>query len=231
MACNKDSFERMSDSVLVMIPLTLSGGLQDAYSYFVRDRVFANAQTGNIILMSHELVSGNFGGCLRYLIPVLAFALGVLAAGVICSFHPGGSRIHWRQMVLAGEVILLAMVGLMPGEWNWLANALTSFSCAMQVQSFRSVEGSAYASTMCIGNLRSGMAHLSAALCRRDRTQLLEAGKYGAIILLFAIGGGMGSVLTRYMGLRTIWVSCGLLMAGCLLMGLGGGPADRVSRP
>ena len=86
-------------------------------------------------------------------------------------------------------------------------------------------------STMCIGNLRSGMAHLSAALCGRDRTQLLEAGKYGAIILLFAIGGGMGSVLTRYMGLRTIWVSCGLLMAGCLLMGLGGGPADRVSRP
>ena len=37
MACNKDSFERMSDSVLVMIPLTLSGGLQDAYSYFMRE--------------------------------------------------------------------------------------------------------------------------------------------------------------------------------------------------
>ena len=70
---------QMSDSALVMIPLTLSGGLQDAYSYFMRDQVFANAQTGNIVLMSHELFSGNYGGCLRYLIPVLAFSLGVLA--------------------------------------------------------------------------------------------------------------------------------------------------------
>ena len=51
---------RRWDSVSVMIPLTLSGGLQDAYSYFMRDRVFANAQTGNIVLMSHALFSGQF---------------------------------------------------------------------------------------------------------------------------------------------------------------------------
>lgn len=39
------------------------------------DGVFANAQTGNIVLMSHKLFSGDLGGCLRYLVPVLAFAL------------------------------------------------------------------------------------------------------------------------------------------------------------
>ena len=152
---------QMSDSILVMVPLTLSGGLQDAYSYFMRDRVFANAQTGNIVLMGHELFSGNFTGCLRYLIPVLAFALGVLAVDLIHSLRPGGGRIHWRQLVLAAEILLLAVVGLLPEVRNWLANALTSFSCAMQVQSFRSVNGSAYASTMCIGNLRKiGRAHV-----------------------------------------------------------------------
>ena len=88
----------------------------------------------------------------------------------------------------------------------------------MQVQSFRSVDGSAYASTMCIGNLRSGMACLSAAIRTRDRTRLQEAGKYGSIILLFALGAGAGSLLTWYIGTRTIWVSCGLLMVSCLLM-------------
>ena len=56
----------MSDSFLVMIPLTLSGGLQDAYSYFMRDGVFANAQTGNIVPMSYKLFSGDFGGCLLF---------------------------------------------------------------------------------------------------------------------------------------------------------------------
>ena len=41
------------------------------------------------------------------------------------------------------------------------ATVLVSFACAMQVQTFRKVNGYSYASTMCIGNLRSGTAALS----------------------------------------------------------------------
>ena len=201
------------DSIGLMIPLTLSGGLQDAYSYLMRDQVFANAQTGNIVLMSHALCTGRPGGALRYLVPVLAFALGVLAACMVQSLHPGGGT-RGQRLVLGGEILLLAAVGFCPEGWSGLANALTSFACAMQVQGFRSVGGSAYASTMCIGNLRSGMACLSGAICGRDRDRLREAGKYGLILLLFAAGAGLGGILTRYLGLRTIWASCLLLAAG-----------------
>lgn len=79
------------------------------------------------------------------------------------------------------------------------------------MESFRSVNGNSYASTMCIGNLRSGMARLGGAVRNRDLRQLSEAGTYGLVILLFAAGAGVGSVQTRYMGLRTIWGSCLLL--------------------
>ena len=209
---------QMSDSLSVMLLLTLSGGLQDAYSYFVRDGVFANAQTGNIVLMSFNLFSGNFHVCTRYMVPVLAFACGVLAAEQIrAGFHSGG-RIHWRQLVVAGEIALLLVVGFLPETLNWLANALTSFSCAMQVQAFRRVHGSDYASTMCIGNLRSGMAHLSAALREKDQAHLWEAGKYCFIIGLFALGAGIGGCLVRMFKLKTIWVSCLLLLAAFFLM-------------
>ena len=43
--------KQMSESVRLGILLALSGGLMDAYSYIVRDRVFANAQTGNMLLI------------------------------------------------------------------------------------------------------------------------------------------------------------------------------------
>ena len=43
---------QMSDSFLMSAFIILSGGLQDAYTYCCRDKVFANAQTGNIVLMS-----------------------------------------------------------------------------------------------------------------------------------------------------------------------------------
>ena len=47
---------QVSESIEVGILLALSGGLMDAYSYLLRGEVFANAQTGNIILLGiHSL--------------------------------------------------------------------------------------------------------------------------------------------------------------------------------
>lgn len=43
-----------SDSFILGALLSFSGGLQDAYTFNVRDRVFANAQTGNVGLMPLE---------------------------------------------------------------------------------------------------------------------------------------------------------------------------------
>ena len=65
---------QMSEAFSTMVFLTLSGGLQDAYTYCVRGQVFANAQTGNIVLMSQRAFAGDLAGVLRYLIPLLAFA-------------------------------------------------------------------------------------------------------------------------------------------------------------
>jgi uncharacterized membrane protein YoaK (UPF0700 family) len=68
---------QMSEAFSTMVFLTLSGGLQDAYTYCVRGQVFANAQTGNIVLMSQRAFAGDLAGVLRYLIPLLAFALAL----------------------------------------------------------------------------------------------------------------------------------------------------------
>lgn len=40
--------------------LALSGGFQDAYTYNVRDHVFSNAQTGNMVLMSQYFMMGKW---------------------------------------------------------------------------------------------------------------------------------------------------------------------------
>ena len=52
---------QMSESFLTAVFLSLSGGLQDAYTYLFRGKVFANAQTGNIVLLSSNLMDGS--GC------------------------------------------------------------------------------------------------------------------------------------------------------------------------
>lgn len=202
--------------------LSLSGGLQDTYTYISRGNVFANAQTGNIVLLSQSIGEGNGPQALRYLIPLAFFALGVAAAEAIHQFYRNASRIHWRQLVLLMEMMLLFLVGFMPGTMNLLANAIVSFSCAMQVQSFRKVNGCSFASTMCIGNIRGGME----AFCRYCRTHDIQtfykAMDYFGIIFLFALGAGLGGLLLPVFGMRTIWFSCFLLSVSFCLMLMGG---------
>ena len=62
---------QMSESFLTAVFLSLSGGLQDAYTYLFRGKVFANAQTGNIVLFSAHLFEGEWALSASYLVPVL----------------------------------------------------------------------------------------------------------------------------------------------------------------
>ena len=124
--------------------------------YLVRGGVFANAQTGNIVLLGVRLMEGDWAGAGHYLVPILAFAAGVLTAELVHARCGRWERLHWRQLTVAAEMILLVAVALLPGWADSGANVLVSYVCAVQVQSFRKVAGSAFATTMCTGNLRSG---------------------------------------------------------------------------
>ena len=198
--------------------LALSGGFQDAYTYNVRDRVFSNAQTGNVVLMSQHLMMGKCAVALHYLFPVIAFAMGVFVAERVQQKYKYRSCIHWRQIIVALEIAILFLVGFIPAQFNMAATMLVSFSCAMQVQTFRKVHGYGYASTMCIGNLRAGTESLSVYLRDKKPGALKKAVHYYGIILIFAVGAGMGGVMSLHIGLRAIWISPVLLTAACLLM-------------
>ena len=59
--------------------LALSGGFQDAYTYNVRDGVFSNAQTGNVVLMSQNLMMGQWGKALHYPVSYTHLTLPTIA--------------------------------------------------------------------------------------------------------------------------------------------------------
>ena len=209
---------QMSESFLTAVFLSLSGGLQDAYTYLFRGKVFANAQTGNIVLLSANLMDGNWERVLHYLVPLCAFALGVLTAEKMRERFREMRTLHWRQLVVLGEGLLLFLVGFLPQEQNLLANAIVSFACAMQVQAFRKVHGYPFASTMCIGNMRSGMESLVVYFHLHDKKVLHKALHYFGVILLFAIGAGVGAHCVGVFGNKTIWFSCALLLVSLCFM-------------
>lgn len=209
---------QVSDTILLTAFLAFSGGFQDAYTYIVRDHVFANAQTGNIVLMATKFLAGDVRGGARYLFPLFAFASGIFAAEQLEAKFKYARRLHWRQGILLLEIVLLGIVGFLDKNWNLQANMLVSFACAMQVQSFRKVNGNAYASTMCIGNLRSGTAAVSSYLRSRKKEALDRALYYFGVIFIFGLGAGVGGNLSPIFGIKAILFCPFFLIVGVVLM-------------
>ena len=209
---------KRSDSFIIAALLSFSGGLQDAYTYNVRDHVFANAQTGNIVLMSQNLMTGNFMKAAEYLLPVTAFLLGVIVSVIIEQSFQKPDGISWKKVVVLTEIIALTAVGFFPAHYRAIPNMLVSFSCAMQVRTFREIYGNRFASTMCIGNMTAAMDSFGRYLFQRDRNDLRKVCVLFSLILIFAIGAGFGGVMSHITTTGTIWFSSALLMGVGILL-------------
>nr|WP_295945649.1 YoaK family protein [uncultured Agathobaculum sp.] len=213
----KQAHGQMSESMRLGALLAVAGGFFDAYTYLCRGGVFANAQTGNIVLLGLELAEREWLRALAYLAPILAFALGVVVAEVVKrrgkARQAGGAGMHWRQVIVLAEFVLLAVAAFLPQRMNMAVNILISFVCAMQVEAFRKVRGSAFATTMCTGNLRSGTELLVIWRQTGDANAARKARHYYCIILFFILGAALGAVCTDTLGERALLITCVPLLA------------------
>lgn len=208
-----------SESLAAAALLALAGGLLDAYTYLCRGGVFANAQTGNMVLLAIRTAEGDWQGTGHYLVPVAAFAAGVLVTESLKERTPATRLLHWRQAVLAVEMAVLAAAACIPlGAGDGAVNVLVSFVCAMQVEAFRKVQGHAFASTMCTGNLRSGTEAFWHVLRKQDRTALETSCCYFAVIGCFIAGAALGGLLLPRMGRWTALAAVILQMGAFLWM-------------
>lgn len=214
----KVSNKQMSESLKIGVILALTGGFLDAYTFLARGKVFANAQTGNIVLLGTNLFQGEFKQALNYLVPIVAFIIGVFITEFIKLKFKDNEKLHWRQIIIFIEIFLLVLVAFMPQSLNNLANIIVSFICAMQVESFRKINGIACATTMCTGNLRSG-TELLFKYIKTKEPDLKEKGiNYYGIDLTFILGAGFGALFTNYFKEKAVLFCCITLFIGFIVM-------------
>ncbi len=209
----------MSEAMWTGAVLAVVGGYFDAYTYIARGGVFANAQTGNIVLLGVKLMEGDVLKALTYFIPILAFTVGIFVAEYVRKV--GNSRhLHWRQMIILIEILLVIGTTLMPrtGTCDMIVNVCISFVCSLQVQSFRKIDGIVCATTMCTGNLRSAAEALVHYQYSKESRDLHNAVKYTAINLFFIIGAALGALLTSLFGETAVmFCTVGLLIVLVLM--------------
>ena len=210
-----DRSDTIAESLVFGLALAFSGGLMDAYSYLFRGGVFANAQTGNILLFAVNLTRGEWIAALGFLTPVAAFSVGITISYLLkCRFPSGRSR---RVFALAAEILLFAVVAFVPQSQNNVANALISLACGIQLEAFGVINANNVATTMCIGNLRCAIENLLAGCVKSERGALRKAGVYAAVICAFAVGAAAGGGLIALVGSYAI-IACAATVAVCLAL-------------
>ena len=190
------------ERLLIGTLLTAAAGSFDAYTYLLHGEVFAGLQTGNVILLGVHLGQGQWHTAIRYLVPILAFMFGTMAARALqlhASHRP--QLLAEQRWILRYEIVWLLVVSLL-GKWlpDLLASAIVSVIAAAQLQEFRRLKGGPFTSLMMTGNLRTAAQSLYDGFIRGQQKGRASAATVGTIILSFALGAGVTGILTHAIG-------------------------------
>ena len=207
-----------SESITVGLFLALSGGFMDAYSYINRGKVFANAETGNIILMTLKICEGKFLESVNYIIPITSFAIGVAISEIIKRRKEKIDMIHWRQIPLLLEIAAFIVVAFLPQDMNQIANSIISLVSGVQFATFPKIRDVVIATTMCTGNLKSGTQNLYRGISTGDKLSIEKGLYYYICILIFIVGTALGYFAVGFFNEKAILIAAVMLTMIFLMM-------------
>ena len=128
----------------------------DIYTYIARGKVFANTQTGNLVLLGMNVAEGKGHKAWYYVLPILAFMLGVGLAEWIEHKYEEKRTFRWLHVTLGLEIVILLIVMFVPGEdYNVIEILLVSFIVVLHVQNFLMVQGNSYYTTIFYGIIKN----------------------------------------------------------------------------
>lgn len=211
-----DAVDRPEETAAVAMLLSSAGGFLDAFTWLGHGGVFANAQTGNVVLLGIYAASGQWGKSLRHVPPILAFFIGVFVAFRLRIHESRRSRQRTALISLGIEIVFLLIVAALPHDFPDLPIVLgVAFLAALQSTSFARVEGSPYSSVMTTGNLRRTAELLFAGLFPPgDTVALHQARLFALVCSSFAIGACAGGfATTKLANLAVLLPALALLLA------------------
>ena len=207
-------------SLAIALSLAFVGGFLDIYTYIARGKVFANTQTGNLVLLGKFVTEGNARKVIYYLVSILAFTLGIVLAKVVEHVYVQNNEFLWYHVTIGIEIALVLVVMWIPvgQRYDVLANILISFVCAIQVQSFRKVNGIGYSTAMFTGNVKNASERFSEYFLSKDKKALQEGMVYLALIISFVIGAAVGTIFTKIYKTKAVGVTSIILFLVFLLL-------------
>jgi uncharacterized membrane protein YoaK (UPF0700 family) len=191
------SLRSLSGMFAIASLFAIVGGFLDAYSYLARGNVFANAQTGNVVLFGVRAAAGNWTSAWETLPPIFAYMCGVLVARLLRvrpQKHTFRATLICQALELLVLLVLLVFGKLVP---DLCAVPVIAFSAALQNTSLSNIGPWQFNSAMTTSNLRNAVSGWVQLAMGDTDPKLRGKAIVGSVIsLCFAAGALLGGVCT-----------------------------------
>ncbi len=198
--------------------LLLAAGMLDAYTYVGYGGVFANAMTGNIVILMIRIAHGDWAQGVRYVYPIAAYVCGVAVAHTLKE-KPFANWVKYPARVsLAIELALLAAVAVVPGIPDAAIVTGIAFVAALQATAFTRVGTFAFTSVTTSANLRHlAESFMAAVVFRRGLAAWRELRFFATVVGCFFVGALSGAAAAYAFGHAAVWLPFALLAVALIL--------------
>lgn len=189
-----------------LLAIILLGGYYGVYTYLARGGVFANAQTGNLVMLAAAVGQSNWHRAFMLLIPITAFGCGTAISECLNRRFALFGRLRLEATLIIFEIILAIILGFIPHSVpDQIAQSILNFICSMQYNTFRQSNGEPMASKFCVNHVRNIALNAVRARFDLDTHAAEEWRLHIRMLLMFIIGGAMAAIACKFFDIRAIW--------------------------
>lgn len=191
----------------------------DAWVYLAHGHLFANAQTGNVVLFAIHAAAGEMSDAAHFVPSITAFAVGLLSSRLVGAWLKK-KGLNSRNVRLSAECVVLLILALAVGKLpNGIVAACVGFVAAIQITSLSHIGSAGFNTGMTTGNLRGAVsAAVATWLDPSSRENPAKAATLGWMCLSFVAGALAGGSVTYHFGDGTVFVIAGLVASAVLVM-------------
>ena len=199
------------------IMATFLMGFIDAYTFIEQEGAFASAQTGNMVMLSAKLFTGEFGEAATHLLVLVAYALGAFVGEALIHRYESKELYDSRLILLLQTVLLGFLAFLQP----YLNDAIILFCLGLlagyELTVFRKFKGTTVNNGIMTGNTKNAMNNLYQALVNRDTKARLDFFHLMTVIVVFLLGAGIGTFVVKWHAQLNLWVAFSLVLISLLV--------------
>lgn len=192
--------------------LAIAAGSMDGFTYYTT-KSFSTVQSGNIILVGQSIASSDWQKLLNIGLTILSFGIGALLSELIAIALRKKKHNFSANILLFEAAILIlltfsAVHSYIPIEYIVM---IIAFVAGMQGNGFHKLLGMPYGNVAVTLVVQNAFSYAASAL-RGNKEAFKKSAIHFWILIGFAFGGFVGTLVTRMYDEKSLWFTAIILI-------------------